>query len=143
MSEQRFGENGEDPQILNEDDFEVSPATGIAINPKECLFNSYNMLKSLGDSMVEGVVVILDDGKISNAVRHCWNRSKSTGKYYDITKDKIWNTEEYIKKLCQKGVTGVVTYRYYKGYEYDTPKMENGYLVFRYNFNTLIDMMKG
>lgn len=145
MAEKIFGANGETSVKLNEDDFEDSPVTEQEIVMNKCLQNAYRMHESTGDKMVEGVVQVLKDGNVLHVFRHCWNKSKTTNLYYDVTKDKVWLTPEYEEELREKGITGEITYRYFAGYDYDSPNLSNTdrgeELGFYYNFDEEIKRM--
>lgn len=146
MNEQIFGEKGEILTVLNDSNFEQSPVAIVQIAPNECLLNSYNMHMKTGDIMVEGIVQALEDGKTFHAFRHCWNKSKVSGKYYDVTKDYVWNTQAHKKKLHRNGHIGDVAYRYFVGYEYKEPNFnetdKEKELAFYFDYTKQIEELK-
>jgi len=110
---------------LNNDDFEKSPKNVRKADSGKCLENSFEIHETTNDKMVEGVVQVLEDGETLSIFRHCWNKSNTTGKYYDVTKDYIWLTPKHKACLASKGHKGEITYRYFSGYEYDKPNLYN------------------
>lgn len=105
-----------------------------------CLLNSYNVAIITGDLMVEGVLLILSDGKVVNVVRHSWNKRKDT--YYDVTKDYVWTSDEFQNKLRQE-INGNISYKYLSCDEYKAEEIINGSeFIFKYDYSMLIDCIK-
>ena len=114
--------------ILSNEDFQPSPKlhanTKSFLLKNECVWNSYQAAKDKGDTVVEGIIFIAVDGIIIDGFGHAWNKSKD-GKYYDVTKDYIWNTPEFSQRR-KKSELGdkEPTYLYFACNEFSPPQME-------------------
>lgn len=113
----------------------------LCFKKNECLKNAYLSAKYNGHNMVEGVLLIISNEEIINAVRHCWNICGS--EYYDVTKDFIWEKEKFQKELTGKGIYNKPEYRYYSCYEVPFETYEkDGAIEFKYDYSLLIDFLK-
>lgn len=114
---------GEPKQCVN---FTQSPSfeetIRIQFNENQYLPNSYNTSTADGDLIVEGVLLILSDGKVADIVRHSWNNLKNT--YYDVTMDYVWRTHEFQTKLHEM-IHGEVSYQYFSCGEYRAAEYVN------------------
>ena len=112
----------------------------VQFNENQCLLNSYNTSTTNGDLIVEGVLLILSDGKVADIVRHCWNKHDNT--YYDVTKDYVWNTDEFQTRLHEI-IHGEVSYQYFSCGEYKATEYVNGTEIeFKYDYSFLISYMR-
>ena len=113
----------------------------LCFGENKCLKNAYLSAKNNGHNMVEGVLLIISNGEIINAVRHCWNICDSG--YYDVTKDFIWEKEEFQKKLKDGGIYSKPEYLYYSCYEAPIKTYEkDGTIEFKYDYSRLIVSLK-
>lgn len=104
------------------------------------MLNSYNAAIITGDLIVEGVLLILSDGKVVNVVRHSWNKRGDA--YYDVTKDYVWSSDEFQNKLRQE-ISRNISYKYLSCDEYKAEEIINGSeILFKYDYGLLIEYIK-
>ena len=106
----------------------------------ECLRNSYIVSENTGDYLIEGILIIKENNQPIYLTRHCWNKNVSTGQYYDVTKDFVWNNQHFIDQLRQVE-NGSITYDYISCEEYPLSEasIRNGEISFHYSYDYLID----
>lgn len=126
------------------DNFTQSPSFEETIRMRfyenQCLLNSYTTSTANGDLIVEGVLLILSDGKVADIVRHSWNKRENT--YYDVTKDYVWSTDGFQTRL-HGIIQGEVSYQYFNCGEYRAAEYANGTEIeFKYDYSFLISYMR-
>ena len=106
----------------------------------QCLLNSFTASTANNDLVIEGVLLILSDGKVADIVRHSWNKYENT--YYDVTKDYVWSTDEFQVEL-HKIIQGEVSYQYFSCGEYRAEEYVNDAKIeFKYDYSFLINYMR-
>ena len=119
---------------------EFSDVVKTSFQENKCLGNAYNAASANGDLMVEGILLVLVDGKVDSVREHCWNKSNTDSTYYDVTKDYVWTTESFVQKLRDKGVSNV-SYKYLACIEYPASEaaIEDVSIQFKNKYRMLID----
>lgn len=119
-----------------------SPVKSNDFKPNQCLLNAYKASKIKGDLIVEGVLIILENGKVSAIVPHCWNKDIRKNFYYDVTKDYIWASAEWIKSHPEI-TDNTYTYKHLYCFEASSVDYNNkGEISLKYKYDYLIDFIK-
>lgn len=123
-----------------------SPQLSQSVNkfaPNSCFANSYESASETRDLMVEGILVIMNTRELIDVIRHCWNKRRSDGSYYDVTKDYVWNNDIFKQRASNIGC-GDISYRYLACIEYDKSEVNtNGReIAFKYSYISKILHLK-
>lgn len=115
---------------------EIEDEVSKKFGENKCLLNAYYTAVTTNDLIVEGILMILENGKVISIVRHGWNKHDDS--YYDITKDYVWTKKEFQQKL-QKQIQGDISYKYFSCNENKADEYNNvGNIEFKYDYNMLI-----
>lgn len=139
ISEDEFvGDPTEIKSLMNSPEF--SDAVKRSFQENKCLGNAYYSASANGDLMVEGVLLVIVDGKVDSVREHCWNKSITGSSYYDVTKDYVWTKESFVQKLRDKGIS-TVSYKYLACIEYPAAEaaIESSTIQFKKKYRMLID----
>lgn len=118
-----------------------SPVGNLGFQANSCQNNSWIAAKELGAGalMVEGVFCVTSNEGFGRYVSHMWN--KLGDKYFDVTKDYIFEKEEFQNKLHKEGLLTNITYRYFACVEYPAEERylnENGDIDFKFSYEELL-----
>ena len=132
------GEYSGDPKRIEGACFCKSDFSMMEVLPNKCIENSYNFAIIKSGKMVEGLLLMLIEGKVDSIEPHCWNKIGED--YYDVTVDKLHNSAEYKQKIGDKEISLI-----YLGCVEYLPA-ESGYnselSTFYYNYDSLFDYVK-
>lgn len=127
-----------DPIRIEESSFNKIEVEEFDVLPNKCIENSYKLAIANDCKMVEGLLLVQIDGRISSIEPHCWNIMD--GRYYDTTIDKLIHTQNYQEIIGEKEVKHI----YFQCVEY-LPK-DSGYQtdtsIFYYNYDCLAEFIK-
>ena len=118
-----------------------SPVGNLGFQANSCQNNSWIAAKELGAGalMVEGIFCVSSNEGSGKYVSHMWN--KLGDKYFDVTKDYIFEKEEFQNKLHKEGLLTGIAYRYFACVEYTIAECyhnENDDIDFKYSYKELL-----
>ena len=125
-----------DPQRC---EVERSPIKNLGFQPKSCQNNSWKVAKEFGALMVEGIFCVFSNEGYGKYTSHMWNKKDDS--YFDVTKDYVFETENFQKELHKEGLLTGINYRYYSCVEYSIEECyhnENGDVDFKFSYEELL-----
>ena len=118
----------------------ASPLLNHSFKANQCIKNAMIAAKCTGDRVVEGILLTLENNIVVSAVVHCWNKREDS--YYDVTKDYVWNSEEWkIQNIKSFSPNSTISYKYFACKDYNVADHDMD--SFKMSYVYLLDYFKG